>query len=134
MGKGHENGIINSDTPPKGDGLTQALSQALKQAGLSMAETIYWLTDQNAEHYKAKECTIAQIRLERRDEPAPRPYEIWHPIEFFGEIGSAIAPCLLGLGLAAAKGGYAPGPIALMSVGEDNGERAALVLKWQKGS
>ena len=132
-GKGHESGTIDSDTPPKGDGLTKAIRQALKLSGINMADTDYWLTDQNAEHHKVKECTIAKIRLERRDEPAPKPYEIWHPIEFLGEIGSAIAPCLLGLGLTAAQKGYAPGPLALMSVGEDNGERAALVLKWQDG-
>lgn len=129
-GEGHESGTINSDIPLTGDGLTTALSQALAGADITMADTDYWLTDQNAEHYKAKECTVAQIRLERRDHPAPMPYQIWHPIEYLGDIGSAIAPCLLGVGLAAAKGGYAPGPLALMHVGEDNGERAALVLHW----
>jgi 3-oxoacyl-[acyl-carrier-protein] synthase-1 len=129
-GQGREKGTIESDTPLTGDGLTHALRDALKRAGLVMSETDYWLTDQNAEHYKAKECTIAQIRLERRDEPALVRYQIWHPIEYLGEIGSAIAPCLLGLSLAAAKGKYAPGPLALLHVGEDNGERAALVLQW----
>jgi len=129
-GEGHESGTIDSDTPLTGDGITQAIREALAHAGLTMADTHYWLTDQNAEHYKAKECTVAQIRLERRDQPAPRPYEIWHPIEYLGEIGSAIAPCLLGVGLAASKGGYAPGPLALLHVGEDNGDRATLVLQW----
>jgi 3-oxoacyl-[acyl-carrier-protein] synthase-1 len=97
-----------------------------------MADTHYWLTDQNAEHYKAKECTIAQIRLERRSRPAPTPYQIWHPIDCIGEVGSAIAPALMGIGYMAAKHAYAPGPTALMHVGEDNGERAALVLTWSK--
>lgn len=129
-GMGLEKGTIDSDIPLTGNGLTQALREALTRAGIVMADADYWLTDQNAEHYKAKECTIAQIRLERRDGPAPQPFEIWHPIEFLGEIGSAIAPCLLGVGFTAAKKGYAPGPLALMHVGEDNGERVALVLQW----
>ena len=103
---------------------------ALSEAGVTMAQTHYWLTDQNGEHYKAKECTITQIRLERRDRPAPKPYQIWHPIQQLGEIGSAIGPGLLGLASAAGSGGFAPGPIALLSVGEDDGERAAFVLAW----
>jgi 3-oxoacyl-[acyl-carrier-protein] synthase-1 len=133
-GEGREAGTIDSNTPLTGDGLTKALRDALRRAGIVMADTHYWLTDQNAEHYKVKECTIAQIRLERRAHPAPRPYEIWHPVKYLGEIGSAIAPCLLGLGMAAARGGYAPGSIALMHVGEDNGERNAFVLKWLEGN
>ena len=107
--------------------------QALARAELSMADTHYWLTDQNAEHYKAKECTIAQIRLERRDRAADPPFRLWNPIEFLGDIGSAIGPCLMGLALGAAQGGYAPGPLALMSVGDDAGQRAAFVLSWQGG-
>jgi 3-oxoacyl-[acyl-carrier-protein] synthase-1 len=129
-GSGRERGTIGSEIPVTGEGLTQALRGALEEAGLQWAETYYWLTDQNAEHYKAKECTLAQIRLERRDQPAAIPFEIWHPIEYLGEIGSAIAPCLLGVGLAASKARHAPGPLALLSVGEENGERAALVLQW----
>jgi 3-oxoacyl-[acyl-carrier-protein] synthase-1 len=71
------------------------------------------------------------MRLERRNTPADPPFQIWHPIEYLGEIGTAIGPCLLGLGLAAARSGYAPGPLALMSVGEEDGRRAAFVLRTQ---
>jgi 3-oxoacyl-[acyl-carrier-protein] synthase-1 len=129
-GEGRETGTITSENPLTGNGITQALREALRDARIKMADAHYWLTDQNAEHYKAKECTLAQIRLERRDKPAVVPFQIWHPIEFLGEIGSAIGPCLLGVGLSAAKGQHAPGPVALMSVSEDNGERAAFVLRW----
>lgn len=132
-GSGREPGTILGEDPLTGDGLTHALKGALGQARLAMAAMQYWLTDQNAEHYKAKECTIAQIRLERRDRPAPRQFEIWHPIEFLGEIGAAIGPCLLGLALDAARGGWAPGPLALAHVGEDSGARAAFVLRWGEG-
>jgi 3-oxoacyl-[acyl-carrier-protein] synthase I len=129
---GHETGIISNDHPVTGDGLTQAIKSALKEAEIMFSDTDFWLTDQNSEHYKVKECTLAQIRLERRYPPA-RPYQIWHPIEYLGEIGSAISPCLLGLALAAAKSGYSPGPLALMHVSNDDGERTALVLQWVEG-
>lgn len=133
-GRDEEPGTIRSDRPLTGQGLTRAVRAALERAGVRMAETHYWLTDQNAEHYKAKECTIAKIRLERRDVPADPPFQIWHPIEFLGEIGAAIGPCLFGLALAAARGGYAPGPRALMSLSEDDGRRAAFVLQAQGGA
>lgn len=133
-GVGQERGTIDGDTPLSGDGLTQALRDALYRAELTWAQTDYWLTDQNAEHYKAKECTIAQIRLERRQQPAVRPYQLWRPIKSIGEIGCAIAPALLGIAWAAGQGGYAPGPVALMSVGDDGGARAAFVLQWAAGA
>jgi 3-oxoacyl-[acyl-carrier-protein] synthase-1 len=133
-GEGRETGSILGDQPLTGNGLTGAVRGALDRAGLKMADTHYWLTDQNAEHYRAKECTVTQIRLERREKPAEPPFRLWQPIEFLGDIGSAIGPCLLGVGLAAYVGGYAPGPLALMSVGEDDGERAAFVLQWHSRS
>jgi len=131
-GRGHEPGTVESERPFTGDGLTRALRDALATAGLKLADAHLWLTDQNAEHYKAKECAIAQIRLERRDRPASEPLPVWHPIDRLGEIGSAIGPCLLGTALAAWQGGYAPGPLALLTVGEDAGERAAFVLRWHE--
>lgn len=127
-GGGRETGTIDGDSPCTGRGLTRALRTALEQGGLGMAETGCWLNDQNGEHYKAKECTIAQIRLERRARPAEQPYQVWHPIEYLGEMGSAVGPCLLGLAHAATCGGWMPSRHALMSVGEDNGDRAGFVL------
>lgn len=131
-GGGREAAPIDGADPCTGDGLTAAMRIALKEAGIAMADTAGWLTDQNAEHYKSKECTIAQIRLERRDVPAAEPYRIWHPIEYLGEIGSAIGPALMGLAQAAAQGGWLPGTRMLMSIGEDDGERAAFVLAGQR--
>jgi 3-oxoacyl-[acyl-carrier-protein] synthase-1 len=124
---------INGDEPCSGDGLTEAMRTALAEAGIGMADTAGWLNDQNAEHYKAKECTVAQIRLERRERPAAEPYRIWHPIEYLGEIGSAIGPALFGVAHAGALGGWMPGARMLMSLGEDDGERAAFVLFTDQG-
>ena len=133
IGEGNESGTIESDIPLTGDGLTSAIREATKQAGLTMADTHYWITDQNAEAYKAKECTIAQIRLERRDKPAEIPYQIWNPVEFIGEVGAAIGSCLLGVVLTASKKGYTPGNRVLVTTGEDDEQRAAAVLEWKKG-
>lgn len=130
LGFGQEKGTIESDEPLTGDGATNALRDALKSAGVEMAQTDYWLTDQNGEHYRVKECTIAQIRLERRYKPPSEPYKILHPIEYVGDIGAAIGAFLMGQALFGAKLGYAPGPLALLHTGEDDGNRAAAVLGW----
>jgi 3-oxoacyl-[acyl-carrier-protein] synthase-1 len=132
-GAGIERGTITSETPLSGDGLTQAIRSALCVAGLQWRDTHFWLTDQNAEAYKFKESTIAQIRLERRDEPATVPFRTWHPIEFVGEIGAALGPLLLGLAAYAAQRGHTRGPRALMHLSEDDGDRAGFVLEWVTG-
>lgn len=134
LGLGHEAGIISSEDPVKGEGLTQAMELALKDAGITFSDADYWMTDQNGEHYKFKEATLTKIRLERlRKAPRQRRFETWHPIEYLGEIGAAIAPCLLGIALSAHTKDYAPGLRAIMHVSEDDGERTALVLEWKKG-
>lgn len=133
LGLGREVGTISSEHPVTGDGLTQAMKSALKEAGITFSDADFWLTDQNGEHYKFKESALAKIRLERlRKESRLRRFETWHPIEYLGEIGAAIAPCLLGIALSAYRKDYAPGLRALMHVSEDDGDRAALVLEWKK--
>lgn len=127
-GQGHEAGGILNDEPLSGHGLTRALRSALSVAGRRFDETNYWLTDQNGEAYRFKESTLAQIRLERRSVPATRPFPIWHPIEYLGEIGTAIGPTLLGLALFAHRHRFAPGMLGLMHVTEDMGQRSAFVL------
>jgi 3-oxoacyl-[acyl-carrier-protein] synthase-1 len=133
-GRGREKGTIESDDPLTGDGLTEAMKTALGQAGITMDVTDQWLTDQNAEEYRVRECTVAQIRLERRTDPTRQPYQIQHPVEYLGEIGAAIGPCLLKLALAAHRSDYAHGARSLLTLGEDNGDRVALVLRWVQGS
>jgi 3-oxoacyl-[acyl-carrier-protein] synthase-1 len=130
IGISHEKATIESEEPLRGDGLSEAFNKALSQAGIEFSDFDFWLIDQNGEHYKFKEAMLSRIRLERlRKEPRTRPYEIWHPIEYIGEVGAAVVPCLLGLFLHACKKDYAPGPCAIMSISGDSGERAALVLK-----
>lgn len=133
IGFSEETGNILGEQPVKGDGLTQALRTAMNQAGVQFSDADYWLNDQNGEHYKFKEATLAQIRLERmREQPRRQRFEVWHPIEYIGEVGAAIVPCLFGFARDAHRMDYAPGPLALLHVGSDEGRRAALVLKWRR--
>jgi 3-oxoacyl-[acyl-carrier-protein] synthase-1 len=108
-------------------GLTQAVSQALTSAGLSMHDVGFRVTDVSGEHYKFKEAAFVAARLDSG--PRDEPLELWHPIEYLGEIGAAILPCLLGWAAHAFRQGYGSGSAALCHVGSDSGERAALVLR-----
>ncbi|MCI3953284.1 MAG: hypothetical protein K0R53_2783 [Burkholderiales bacterium] len=91
-----------------------------------MREVAYRLTDLSGEHYKFKEAAFVVGRLDSGDREGA--FEIWHPIEYLGHIGAAVLPCLLAQAMHAGQEGYAPGPIALCHVGNDDGERAAFVV------
>lgn len=72
---------------------------------------------------------LAAMRFEhgqRREEL----FDLWHPIEYIGEVGAAIGPCVFALAHHAIKNGYAPGPIALCHFSNDNGERAAAMVGY----
>ena len=119
---------INGTEPFQARGSTQACRQALEQAGVTMRDVGWRLTDISGEHYKFKEASFVAGRLDT----APRHgrQELWHPIEYLGEIGAAILPCLLAQALHAGRHGYAPPGLALCHVGSDAGERAAFVVRY----
>lgn len=125
FGVAHEAATINSTKPLRAAGLTQAVKQSLAMAGIEFKDVAFRLTDCSGEHYKFKEAAFVATRLDRGQRDAP--LALWHPIEYLGEIGAAILPCLLAWALHARQNGYAPGPIALCHVGNDGGERCAIV-------
>lgn len=126
-GLGNEAATIEGTRPLRGDGLQHAVSQALTMARTSMSGIDFRMTDLSGEHYKFKEAMIVALRLDRatRDEPL----DLWHPVEYLGEIGAAMLPCLLAWSRHAFAHGYAPGPRVLCHLGNDAGQRAALVLR-----
>lgn len=132
MGAGfeHEEAGIESELPLRADGLTKAIAEAFSRAGVTMDDIGYRISDLNGEHYKFKEATIAMSRYPH--EPRDTVFEVWHPIEYMGEIGAAIVPCALGLALDAARNGYAPGDKALCHFSGDNGQRVVFVMGTNK--
>jgi len=83
----------------------------------------------NGEHYKFKEMVLAMMRFKRT--PKPILFDLWHPIEYIGEAGAAIGPLVFGVALDASQKSYAIGPRVLCTFGNDDGERAAVVLGYQ---
>lgn len=125
VGRGFEPATINGSDPLRAVGLTQATRQALDGAGIGLQDVALRITDLSGEHYKFKEALFVLGRLDRGVREGT--LDLWHPIEYLGEIGAAILPCILGWALHAQQFGYAPGPLTLCHVGSDDGQRAAII-------
>lgn len=126
-GHGVEPATLGNQLPQRAQGLTEAVRLALADAGVGLNQVAYRLTDLSGEHHKFKEAAFVAGRLNGGERS--QPLGLWHPIEYLGEVGAAILPCLLAQALHAGREGYAPGPLALCHVGSDAGARAALVLR-----
>jgi 3-oxoacyl-[acyl-carrier-protein] synthase-1 len=131
LGFGQERATVESDEPLRAEGMIDAIGQALGQAGLSLDELQYRISDLNGEHYRFKEMVLAMLRYERQ--PKPKLFDLWHPIEYLGDVGAAIAPIVFGVALDAGRKRYGIGPRALCTFGNDDGERAAVVLEFLSG-
>lgn len=127
-GIAREKATIESEEPLRGDGLTQAIGETFNEAGLTIQDMHYRITDLNGEHYKFKEMALAMIRYERK--PKPKLFDLWHPIEYIGDVGAAIGPIVLAVALHASQKGYGIGPTVLCTFGNDSGERAAVVVNF----
>lgn len=133
MGMAMEKAAIDSEQPSRGEGLTEAIRKAFAEAGITIQETQYRIADLNGEHYKAKEMSLSMGRFHR--EPTAKLFDVWHPIEYIGDVGAAIGPIILGWALHAGRKGYGIGPTVLCTLGNDDGARAALVVNyWPGGS
>lgn len=139
MGAGWEPGGAGGtdDAAVTGTGLTEALRNALVEARLELHQINGSISDLNGERFKFKERTFATGRLDRlpRSGQSTRPLGYmseWHPIEYLGEIGAALFPCMLGQAFEAGRTGYSPGRELLLFAGEDSGERVALVTRFHQ--
>lgn len=139
IGVGHETSGDggNAEHPVLGHGLTQAVRQAVDSAGIVFHDLNVSISDHNGEAFKFKEAAIVAGRLDRLppDGRSRRPrgfMDSWHPAEGIGEVGAAIFPCLLGWAFEAGLKDYAPGGPVLLHAGEDNGERVAIVARFER--
>jgi 3-oxoacyl-[acyl-carrier-protein] synthase I len=131
LGLSREKATIESDGPLRAEGIVQAIREALEKGGVTYQDLHYRITDLNGEHYKFKEMVLARMRFRKR--PNPKLFDVWHPIEYIGDVGAAIGPIVLAWALHANQKGYAIGPTVLCTLGNDNGERAAIVLRYSSG-
>lgn len=126
VGFGFEEATIDSEHPLRADGMVGAIREAFASGGTSFADVDYRISDLSGEHYRFKEVALAMTRAMRvRKETL----DLWHPAECVGEVGAASGPLALGVALAAAQKGYAPGVGVLCHFSNDNPRRAAIVLR-----
>lgn len=125
IGFGQEPATVESEEPLKADGLVAAIRGALSDAGRTMADMDYRITDLSGEQYGFKEASLALSRTLRTRKER---FDLWHPADCIGEVGAAIIPCMLGVLQAATRKNYAPGKYALCHAANDDGERACMVV------
>ena len=128
IGFGAEAAHIDSEAPLRAEGLTQAIKAALADAGASMDEMAYRITDISGEQYYFKEAALALSRTLRVRKVE---FDIWHPAECTGETGAASGMSLLCAAQAACAKAYGPGNDILIHMANDAGQRAALTLTYR---
>lgn len=128
IGFGLEQATIESDAPLRADGLTRAITEALRAAGHGEGALKFKIIDAAGAQYQFKEASLAFSRLDRTQRTE---FAVWHPADCIGEVGAAIGPVMVGVLHAAFSKRYANGSPVLMHLGNDAGERAALVFAWE---
>jgi len=126
LATGQEKATMDSELPLRADGLVQAFKAAFADAECGFEQVDYRLTDANGEQYWFKEAALAMTRAMRTRKEN---FYLWHTADCVGETGAASAPCAIGAALAASRKNYAPGPGVLCHFGNDDGERAAMVIR-----
>jgi 3-oxoacyl-[acyl-carrier-protein] synthase-1 len=130
IGFAREGATIDSDVPLRAEGTVSAIRGLHADGGVTIDDADYRITDCNGEQYGFKNDRLAYARTGRQLKAR---FDHHTPAECFGEVGAAIGPCILGLALAAAQKGYAPGRRVLCHFHNDDGDRATIFLQPASG-
>ncbi len=125
LGYGSEPAAVNSDQPLRADGMVQAFTAALAEAGVSLGKVDYRIADMSGAQYYFKEAALAVTRVLRERK---QDWQLWQPSDCVGEVGAAIGPLTTAVAFTAAAKGYSPGRRLLSHFSTDGTARAAAVL------
>ncbi len=130
LGFGVEEAHVYSEEPLRGDGLTAAIKDSLDDAECGESVLDFKMTDLSGEQYYFKEASLAFSRLDRtkREE-----FDVWHPADCVGEVGSALGIVMIAVLKVACEKEYSKGDNILAHVGNDDGKRAAVIFAWRSG-
>jgi 3-oxoacyl-[acyl-carrier-protein] synthase-1 len=128
IGFGLEPANINSGEPSRAQGLTEAIKASVDDAGRQLHDMDFRITDNSGEHYYFKEASLALLRLLRESKET---FDIWHPAECTGEVGSASGISVIAAAVYACHNGYSPGPTILAHWSNDFGQRAAVTMEYR---
>lgn len=130
LGFAVETATIDSEEPLRADGLTQAIKESLKDAKCEMGDLDFRISDVAGEQYHFKEATLALGRTLRVRKPM---FDIWHPADCVGETGAAIGLIMLSVFKTSNEKGYQLSRKTVAHLGNDQGKRIAIILRWQDG-
>ena len=130
LGFGVEEAHVYSEEPLRGDGLSEAIKLSLDDAGCGESVLDFKMTDLSGEQYYFKEASLAFSRLDRtkREE-----FDVWHPADCVGEVGSVLGVVMISVLKVACEKEYSKGDNILAHVGNDDGKRAAVIFAWKSG-
>ena len=128
VGVAREQRLIKTDTDNLGEGLTEAVTAAVRTSGEGPIDSVY--CDINGERYRTEEWGFTILRTAQwfRD-----PAGYVSASACWGDLGAASGPAAAMLACAAWGRGYAPGPRALVFGGSEAGLRACAVLERTAG-
>lgn len=125
LGLGRESRLIKTDAVCTGEGLTQAVRQALAALPEGLVATDIYC-DMNGEAYRADEYGFTALRTRERLRNAG---DFVTPADCWGDVGAAGAPLHLLLAAMACRKGHAKGPLALVWASSEGGERGAVLIR-----
>ncbi|MEW6381912.1 MAG: hypothetical protein AB1611_20235 [bacterium] len=121
-------GTLLTGEPPLGAGLAEALIGLTESADWDKAQQTVWLiTDQNGESYRAIEWGNALIRLRARSSVFANPL-LWYPAASFGDTGAASGAVAICMATGAFVRNYAPAPKVIVTSSSEGPLRAAILL------
>ncbi|MEM9454580.1 MAG: hypothetical protein AAGF11_10400 [Myxococcota bacterium] len=130
IGLAKEPALLTNDIPLRGDGITAAARDALREATMGMHDLHFRLSDAAAEGYSFKEQVLVLSRLLRRNMES---FPLWLTARSLGDVGASAGLCSIIWAVVAFERGYAPGPHAIVYAAQQTGERAALILSAGRG-
>jgi len=130
LGFGVEEAHVYSEEPLRGEGLTEAIKKSLDDAGCGESILDFKMTDLSGEQYYFKEASLAFSRLDRTKRTE---FDIWHPADCVGEVGSTLGLVMIAVLKMACEKEYSKGDNILAHVANDDGKRASMIFTWRPG-
>lgn len=128
LGFGVEQAHVYSEEPLRADGLTAAIKESLEDFGHGESVLDFKITDISGEQYYFKEASLAFSRIDRTKRMA---FDIWHPADCIGNVGSSLGLIMLAVLKAACEKTYTKGDHILAHLGSDDGKRSSMIFSWQ---
>ncbi len=121
---GNEEGHRYSDSPYRGDGLSEAVSEMFEKADGKADKVATVFAGFNGESFPAKEWSVAFVRNRDR---FLEDYHIEHPAEYMGDTGAASPSIAAAVGAFGLRHNVWKGPLVLWD-SSDYAERGAALL------